>query len=127
MKKSPNSVRRKTAHMIRLLMDGMHSLSDIAEKTGMDYETVRPFVKELHAAGVVHIAGYRKRVKVAKPSALYAFGVGIDAPYPQAKSGTKRTREWRQRVAELPLSKPPMKVCAPSSVFDLGRHLGVGQ
>lgn len=122
---SSNTVRRKTATMIRLLMDGMHSLSDISELAGMDYETVRPFVKELHAAGVVHIAGYRKRVKVAKPSALYALGVGVDAPYPAPKTGTKRTREWRTRQIEKPLTKAPMRVCAPSSVFDLGRHLGV--
>lgn len=121
---SRNSVRKKTAHMIRLIMDGMYSISDIAEKTGMDYETVRPFLKELHAAGVVHIAGYRRRVKVAKPSALYALGMGVDAPYPVAKSGTKRTREWRQNKATLPLTKAPLKVSAPSSVFDLARHLG---
>lgn len=122
---SKNNIRRKTAQMIRLIMDGVHTLSDISEKTGMDYETVRPFVKELHAAGVVHIAGYRKRVKVGKPSALYALGMGIDAPYPVAKTGTKRTREWRQNKVTVPLHSAPMKVSAPSSVFDMARHMGV--
>lgn len=122
---SQNSVRRKTAHMIRLLMDGAYTFTDIAVKTGMDYETVRPFVKDLHAAGVVHIAGYHRSGVYGRPAALYALGPGVDAPYPAPKRARPMKTGWGSARAERPLKKPPEKVAAPSSVFDLGRHLGV--
>lgn len=122
---SQNGVRRKTAQMIKLLMGGAHTFTDITEQIGMDYETVRVFVKELHAAGVVHIAGYHRSGVYGRPAALYAFGPGVDAPYPAPKRARPMKTGWGSAHAERPLKKPPEKVAAPSSVFDLGRHLGV--
>lgn len=124
---SQNSVRRKMAQMIKLLMCGAHTFTDITETIGMDYETVRVFVKELHAAGVVHITGYRRSGVSGRPAALYTFGSGVDAEYPKPKRERKPKSGWgAQRAAgERPLHKAPTRVVAPSSVFDLGRHLGV--
>lgn len=124
---SQNGVRRKLAQMIRLLMGGAYTFTDIAETVGMDYETVRVFVKELHAAGVLHIVGYHRSGVSGRPAALYTFGVGVDAEYPKPKRERKKKPGWGPRMAtgERPLHKAPTQVVAPSSVFDLGRHLGV--
>lgn len=122
---SNNTIRRKTASLLRLLMGGSYSLYEMADKTGMDYETVRPFVNELHAAGVVHITDWRRRANVARWTALYTLGTSIDAPKPKPLNGTKRTRKYRNKLESEPLRLAPKKVVAPSSVFDLGRHMGL--
>lgn len=122
---SVNSIRRKTALLLKALLTGANTVPELAQKAGMDYETVRPFVKELHDAGVVYIVAYRRQSKRGSPAAVYALGDHEDAKRPAPKSSLQRQREYMHRKTDKPLRAAPKEVKAPSSVFDLGRHLGV--
>lgn len=119
------NIRRNIPLILRLLMEGPKTIADLAERTGIRYDTVREFVNELHTGGVVYISGWRKLVKQASPSAVWTLGIGLDAPRPKAKTGAQRTQAWHQRKTHKPLTTAPKRVVAPASVFDLGRHMGV--
>lgn len=117
------SLRRRYAAFLAALMRGGNTTYELAEKTGMDYETVRPFINELHTAGLVHIIGWRRTGKVGKPSAVWVLGEGADVPRPTPRTSRQRQRDLLARKTDKPLSKAPTAVRAPSSVFDLGRFL----
>ena len=60
------SYRRNAARFLSLLMRGQYSLTELAEKTPMDYEVARNFLLDLKAEGVVHVCGWRRTA--AKPA-----------------------------------------------------------
>lgn len=103
---SHNNIRRKTAKVIALLMDGELTIREICAETGLHYETVRPFVNELRAAGVVHVAQWRRGATASRYSAVYRLGRGVDAPDPQPKR---------------PVKRPPKFIA--TSVFDYANQL----
>lgn len=123
MNKSPVSYRRNAARFIRLLMQRDMSMAELAEKTPMDYERVRCFIRDLKAEGVVHICGWRRDSNNRTSIALYALGIGVDAVKPKAKTDVQRTRKYKQKLDYAPLRKAPTTVRAPNSVFDLGSRL----
>ena len=120
---SRNGVRRKIAVMIKLLMSGSHSIMELTTKAGMDKETVRAFVKDLHDAELVHISCYRENAS-GPQVARYTFGPGIDAERPPTKKQLREeARRRREILGWVPPKSGPIGVSAPSSVFDLGRHV----
>lgn len=117
----PVSYRRNAARFIALLMRGNLSLAELADKTPMDYDRARTFVRDLKAEGVVHIAAWRRDSMNRASIAVYQLGLGVDAPKPRARTGVERTRKYKTK--EAPLRKAPIKIDAVRSVFDLGRDL----
>lgn len=116
------SYRRNAARLIALLMQGRYSLTELADKAPMHYERTRLFVLDLKAEGVVHITSWRRDSKGRASIAIYALGLGVDAPKPRAKTGAQRTHKYKTKKEHQPLTKAPTIVNAPNSVFDLGRH-----
>lgn len=116
------SYRRNAARLISLLMRGQYSLSELSEKAPMHYERTRTFVLDLKAEGVVHISAWRRDSRGRASIAIYALGLGVDAPKPSAKTAVQRTRKYAAKL-EKPLTNTPTKVRAPASVFDLGAML----
>lgn len=116
------SYRRNAARLISLLMQGRYSLTELAEKAPMHYERTRLFVLDLKAEGVVHISAWRRDSRNRASIALYALGIGIDAPKPSAQTALQRTRKYEAKQ-QPPLTKAPRVVRAPSSVFQLGEKL----
>lgn len=121
------NIRRSIPAILGLLMEERYTIAEMSEKLGIRYDTVREFINELHAGKVIFVIAWRRKVKMAKPSAVWALGRSLDAPYPVAKTATQRTDTWRRKRKDkdAPLHAAPTVVHAPSSVFDLGRHLGV--
>lgn len=117
------SYRKNAARLIALLMQGRHSLTELSEKAPMHYERTRLFVLDLKAEGVVHITSWRRDSMGRASIAIYALGLGVDAPKPTAKTGVQRTRKYKTKKEHKPLTKAPTIVNAPSSVFDLGARL----
>lgn len=105
-----------------LLMRGQYSLSELSEKTPMDYEVARKFLLDLKSEGVVHVCGWRRDKMNRASIAIYALGIGVDAPKPSAMTDMQRMMKMNA-AKEKPLKKAPTKVRAPSSVFDLGAML----
>jgi hypothetical protein len=116
------SYRRNAARFIYLLMQGHHSLAELAELTPMDYERARVFVHDLKAEGVVHVCAWRRDSRNRNSIALYQLGLGVDAPKPTAKTGVQRTRAYKQRKEYKPLHAAPVKINAPVDVFDFARR-----
>src|SRR5512139_3757373 len=121
---SSANIRRSIPQILGLLMEERFTIAELSDRLGIRYDTVREFINELHEAKVIFVIAWRRKVKRAKPSAVWALGRSLDAPYPVAKTGTQRTHDWRTKRKEAPLNPVPTAVNAPSSVFDLGRHLG---
>lgn len=117
------SNRRNIAKLIKLLLRGLSSTQDIANETGMDYETVRPMIKELRAEKVVRVGSWRLDSMGRASIAVWELGEGPDAPKPPSKTGLQRTRKYQTRRDQKPLKPAPKVVRAPSSVFDLANHL----
>lgn len=119
------NIRRSIPTILALLMEERYTITEMSDRLGIRYDTVREFINELHEAKVVFVISWRRKVKMAKPSAVWALGRSLDAAYPVAKTATQRTDTWRRKRKDAPLNPAPKVVRAPSSVFDLGRHMGV--
>lgn len=69
------------ASAVRMLIRGATN-HDIAEKTGMQYETVCAFTVQLKAAGAVRIADWEHTNPARR---VYKIGAGPDAPRPNCE------------------------------------------
>ncbi len=67
------------ARLIRLLLDGAYTCSELAEETGLHYVTVLEYTRELHRAGAAHICMYEKDSRGRDALKVYKLGVGRDA------------------------------------------------
>lgn len=59
-----------------------------------------------HAAGLIHIVGWKRRSSGGKPTPIYMFGPGVDAPMPAplSNSETCRLARARKRAARNPFA-----------------------
>lgn len=67
------------AKMCRLMMLGIYTLDQLAEKTGLYKKTVMHYARELHIEKVCHIARYDKDSAGKRQKIVYKLGEGKDA------------------------------------------------
>ena len=95
------------AQLIKAMLDGVYTCTELAEVTGLHYVTVLQYTRELHAAGAAHICMWEKDIHGRDAIKVYKIGEGKDAKRQklsaaqrQARSRSKRNNiEMNQRMA----------------------------
>ncbi len=64
------------AQLIKLLLDGTHTCTELAEATGLHYVTVLHYCRELHKAGAAHIHMWEKDSRGRDLLKVYKLGQG---------------------------------------------------
>ena len=88
------------AHLIKLLLDGTYTCTELAEMTGLHYVTVLQYTRELHRAGAAHIAGWEKDVRGRDLAKIYKLGEGADKPR-QKKTQAERQIAYRAKKKQI--------------------------
>lgn len=90
------------AHLIRALLVGDMTLSELAEETGLHYVTVREYCSALHKAGAAHIARWEPDARGRHIIKVYRLGQGKDATRPKMTQSERQARlRARKRAAEM--------------------------
>lgn len=88
------------AQMIKMLLDGPHTCTDLAEATGLHYVTVQQYLRELRRAGAAHISAWEKDARGRDMIKVYKLGPGRDAKREKLTPAQRqqRVRERRQEM-----------------------------
>lgn len=103
---------------LQLMLVAPRSLREMADKTGMHYETLRPLVKLMHQNRVCHISGWRLDSMGRQSVAVYALGMGADAPRKPPKTTAQRSLKYinRKRQAQEVLKPARTRLVADASL-----------
>lgn len=107
------------SRFLQALMTGPKSLKELADKAQVDYDTVRPMIRVLHADGVVHISHWRIDSMNRMSIACYQLGYGIDAPKRKPMTDSQRTMKWKNKrlaAQEKPLVGQSMTLVKNNAV-----------
>lgn len=96
------------AHMVRLMIDGLYTIEEIAEQTGLHYVTVCQYARELHRAQAAHICAWQPDARDRDALKIYKIGLGKDV---KRRKLSSKERQRRHRAA---------KAGRISSVFSFG-------
>lgn len=100
------------ARLIKLLLEGTYTCTELAEMTGLHYVTVLQYTRELHRAGAAHIADWEKDSRGRDLAKIYRLGEGSDKPR-QKKTQAERQIAYRAKKKQLMWIK---KLCSAQSV-----------
>lgn len=90
------------AHMIKMLLEEPHSLTEIAEETGLHYVTVCDYTRALHKVGAAHIAGWDEDRRGRACVKLYKLGKGKDVKrQPVTAAERQRRARAKKQMAKL--------------------------
>lgn len=106
---------KAAAGMVASLMTGTPTMQQLVESSGLCLHTVRAYVKALHLAGAVRIAGWAKDKRGAYMTPLWTAGQGADAPKPPPLTSTQRMKAARK------VTKLRAMGFRPPSVVELAR------
>lgn len=84
------------ARLIRLLLDGDRTCTELAEETGLHYVTVLQYTRELHRAGAAHICGWEKDARGRDNTKIYKIGRGKDRPRSK-RTAAERAASYRKK------------------------------
>lgn len=84
------------ARMVRSLYGTPQTKAQLAEVTGLHVQTVGHYINALHDEGMVHVLGWERDSLDRQATAVYAWGMGIDAPR-TPKTVNQKQRDWRAR------------------------------
>jgi len=87
------------ARMIRMLCDGPCTIQELADDTGLHYNTVQVYMRELHRVGAAHIAAWERDGRGRDQIKVYGLGVGKDAKR-RKLTGAERQAACRARRRE---------------------------
>jgi len=88
------------ALLIKSLMDGDLTMFELAAETGLHYDTVRSYCKELHKAKAIHIERFEPDARGRHTIKVYKIGAVRDAKRPRM-SGAERQSRRRAVVRSL--------------------------
>ena len=88
------------AAIIRELIAFPVSIRELATKTGIAYETLRPMMNALKKEQVVHIAMWKIDSMNRASIACYSLGFGVDAPKRQPKTGAQRSMKYKNKIRD---------------------------
>lgn len=69
---------------------GGATYNEIARRTGFSVMELRLKVGELRQSKTIHICGWKDEPGCVRKQAVYAFGAGVDAPYPRREPGERK-------------------------------------
>lgn len=91
------------ALMLKYMDEGVYSCADLAEMTGLHLVTVYQYTREIHAAGVAHIALYEPDARGRHNIKVFKLGAGKDAKKPRL-SGRARQARCREKKDAIKLA-----------------------
>lgn len=98
--------------LVKLLLEGTYTCTELAEMTGLHYVTVLHYTREMHRAGAVHIAAWEKDSRGRDLAKIYKLGEGNDKKR-QRKTQAERQIAYRAKKKQLSLIK---KLCSAPNV-----------
>jgi len=97
------------ALLIKSLMHGDLTMTELTEETGLHYVTVREYCKELHKVGAIHINRYEPDACGRHTIKVYKLGEARDAKRPKM---TGAERQARRRALLRALNDPRFTLAA---------------
>ena len=91
------------ANLIRALLDGTMTRAEIVEYTGLHYNTVGDYLRELHRVGATHIVMWENNTRGQAVHPVYKLGRGSNVKQPRL---TPSERQARCRAKKKALSDP---------------------
>lgn len=91
------------SHMLRGIQDGCHTLYDLADMSGLQYQTVLHYCKVLHKQKVIHICDWNEDIRGGRTLRVYAMGADKDMPKPKPQSGKEICARYRAKKKQLEL------------------------
>lgn len=88
------------AQLVKLLLDGTYTCTELAEMTGLHYVTVLHYTREMHRAGAVHIAAWEKDNRGRDLAKIYKLGEGNDKKR-QRKTQAERQIAYRAKKKQI--------------------------
>lgn len=86
------------AHMVKLMLEGLYTVKELAEQTGLHYVTVCQYSRELHRVGAAHICAWQPDARDKDAIKIYKIGQGKDAKR-RRLSATEKQRRYRANKA----------------------------
>ncbi len=100
------------ARMIRALHGKPHTKAQLADATGLHVQTIGHYLNALHDEHMVHILDWERDRMGRQTTAIYVWGMGIDAQR-TPKTVNQKMRDWRARK-RAGLLKPPRQPAGPA-------------
>lgn len=88
------------AQLVKLLLEGTYTCTELAEMTGLHYVTVLHYTREMHRAGAVHIAAWEKDNRGRDLAKIYKLGEGNDKKR-QRKTQAERQIAYRTKKKQI--------------------------
>ncbi len=85
------------ALLIRDLQEGVYTVPELADRSGLSAQTVRLYLKALHKANAVYICDWDEDRKGSRTLRVYAIGDKKDVPKPQPQSAKDACKKYRQK------------------------------
>lgn len=80
------------AHMVKLMLEGLYTVKEISEQTGLHYVTVCQYSRELHRVGAAHICAWQPDARDRDAIKIYKIGEGKDAKRRRLSASEKQRR-----------------------------------
>ena len=90
------------AQLIKLLLEGTYSCQELADMTGLCYDVVLRYTRELHRAGAAHIGSWNKDSRGRDAIKVYKLGEGRDARK-QVLTDRERSALYRVKKKQIAL------------------------
>lgn len=91
------------ANLLIGLQDGCHTCHDLSELTGLQIQTVRHYLKTLHAKGIIHICDWSEDVRGSRILKVFTLGTGKDMPRPKPKGPKAACAKYRAKKKQAAL------------------------
>lgn len=88
------------AQLVKLLLEGTYTCTELAEMTGLHYVTVLHYTREMHRAGAVHIGSWEKDNRGRDLAKIYKLGEGNDKKR-QRKTQAERQIAYRAKKKQI--------------------------
>ena len=90
-------------NLIEALQNGVYSMTELAEESGLHYHTVRNFCKLAHARKMIQICMWEKDTRGRDMIKIFKWGKGTDAKRTKISS-KDRTKAYRDKLRMAKLS-----------------------
>ena len=89
------------AHLLRGIQDGCHTLYELTEMCGLQYQTVLKYCNALHKLKVIHICDWSEDAKGGRTLRVYAMGAAPDVPKPKRLTCKEICARYRAKRKQL--------------------------
>lgn len=83
------------ANLVKLMMEGVYTMQELAEQTGLHYVTVCQYTRELHRLGAAHICAWQPDSRDRDAIKIYKIGAAKDKSR-RRLSASERQRRHRE-------------------------------